>query len=559
MGHRRAGVRRPRRRPDPFGAPRLVLAELGRPHAGRAGFGHRRPADRGRGHRRPAARLADRHVDERPAAQRRPDRDLPVPDPDADDRPARDRPHRGEGGPGGAQVRPRGAPAARRIGGRSGSSGSTTSRTTGPSPTSSAGCPRTPRRCSPPPSPAPPATWTRSPPAPASATSAWCGTSARASAGASSAAVDPDRVRRRRARRPGPAGRRGARDRPPARLRGGALPAGRGRSRGRGPRSSCWPRRRPVAHRVAVDLPGDVRDALGRDRLRPARVGGVPDRRDLAAPWDDLYAIACPKRSFAIALNQASIVRGTESVRQPGGSIMTFSPADLGRALLDKSDDEIVEHPPGRPGAGARLRASPTAWSRARRPAGRRVPPTASRAGRSCSRRCCAVPSRVFLAGDYLGTLYTESAITTGFAAAQEAVSLLATDRQRTPPDHRRHHQPRLTTTDSPVNPSKEIMTSIAQRRPGRPGHAVRRRLVRRCAPAAGAGRSHDRRRRPRRRRLRFDRRVQRPHLGRAAAGGRDRRRPDRRPGAGDRPDRVDQHRRGGRALPARAEPSGRP
>ena len=39
--------------------------------------------------------------------------------------------------------------------------------------------------------------------------------------------------------------------------------------------------------------------------------------------------------------------------------------------------------------------------------------------------------SRVFLAGDYLGTLYTESAITTGFSAAQEAVSLLATDRQR--------------------------------------------------------------------------------------------------------------------------------
>ena len=39
--------------------------------------------------------------------------------------------------------------------------------------------------------------------------------------------------------------------------------------------------------------------------------------------------------------------------------------------------------------------------------------------------------SRVFLAGDYLGTLYTESAITTGFSAAQEAVSLLATDRQQ--------------------------------------------------------------------------------------------------------------------------------
>ena len=37
---------------------------------------------------------------------------------------------------------------------------------------------------------------------------------------------------------------------------------------------------------------------------------------------------------------------------------------------------------------------------------------------------------RVFLAGDYLGTLYTESSITTGFSAAQDATSLLATEQQ---------------------------------------------------------------------------------------------------------------------------------
>jgi protoporphyrinogen/coproporphyrinogen III oxidase len=41
----------------------------------------------------------------------------------------------------------------------------------------------------------------------------------------------------------------------------------------------------------------------------------------------------------------------------------------------------------------------------------------------------------VFLAGDYLGTLYTESSITTGFSAAQDATSLLATEQQA-----RRHH-----------------------------------------------------------------------------------------------------------------------
>ncbi|MCZ9342603.1 amine oxidase, partial [Streptomyces sp. TRM76130] len=37
---------------------------------------------------------------------------------------------------------------------------------------------------------------------------------------------------------------------------------------------------------------------------------------------------------------------------------------------------------------------------------------------------------RVLLAGDYLGTLYTETAIQTGLSAAQEARSLLATDRR---------------------------------------------------------------------------------------------------------------------------------
>ncbi len=39
--------------------------------------------------------------------------------------------------------------------------------------------------------------------------------------------------------------------------------------------------------------------------------------------------------------------------------------------------------------------------------------------------------SRVLLAGDYLGTLYTETAISTGFSAAQEAISQLATERQQ--------------------------------------------------------------------------------------------------------------------------------
>lgn len=67
-------------------------------------------------------------------------------------------------------------------------------------------------------------------------------------------------------------------------------------------------------------------------------------RRGLRArPSPNIYPIAAPKRSFAIALNQASIVRGTESVRKPGGSFMTCSPASLGKALLEKSEEEVIK------------------------------------------------------------------------------------------------------------------------------------------------------------------------------------------------------------------------
>lgn len=185
-----------------------------------------------------------------------------------------------------------------------------------------------------------------------------------------------------------------------------------------------------VARRVAVDLPSDVRDALGAIVYGPHVSAAFLTDETGPRPWDDSYAIATPKRSFAIALNQASIVRGTESVRQPGGSIMTFSPARLGRALLDASDDEIVnthladlEQVLGSGFADSVVEGQAARWPEGSPycfPGRAKLQPTLLRSS-----------SRVFLAGDYLGTLYTESAITTGFAAAQEAVSLLATDRQR--------------------------------------------------------------------------------------------------------------------------------
>lgn len=187
-----------------------------------------------------------------------------------------------------------------------------------------------------------------------------------------------------------------------------------------------------VSHKVGVDLPEDLSAALGQIKYGPHVSTAFLTNETSTRPWDDIYAIAAPKRSFAIALNQASIVRGSESIRKPGGSFMTFSPASLGGALLDKSDDEVIQthladldQVLGHGFADSVVEAQTDRW---------RVASPYSFPGRAkIQSTLMRGTNRVFLAGDYLGTLYTESSITTGFSAAQEAASVLATNRQTSP------------------------------------------------------------------------------------------------------------------------------
>lgn len=98
-----------------------------------------------------------------------------------------------------------------------------------------------------------------------------------------------------------------------------------------------------VSHRIGINLPEDLRTALSKIHYGPHVSTAFLTNETSRKWWDDVYAITCPKRSFAIATNQASIVRGKESERQPGGSWMVFSPAKLGYNLLDKSDEEVAE------------------------------------------------------------------------------------------------------------------------------------------------------------------------------------------------------------------------
>lgn len=183
-----------------------------------------------------------------------------------------------------------------------------------------------------------------------------------------------------------------------------------------------------VTHRVAVDLPADLRDALGRIKYGPYVSAAFLTGEQSSRPWDGAYGIATPKRSFNVALNMGNLVRGSELERQRGGSLMVFSPASLADRLLDKSDEEIREIylsdlDEVLPGfAGLVEEAHIQRW-----PVG--APYCFPGRGRLQS-TLTRPTERIFLAGDYLGTLYTETAITSAFTAAQRAATTLSTERQ---------------------------------------------------------------------------------------------------------------------------------
>lgn len=183
-----------------------------------------------------------------------------------------------------------------------------------------------------------------------------------------------------------------------------------------------------ITQKVAVNLRPELRDALGQIKYGPHVAGAFLTNEQQPMPYDGTYGIATPNRSFTVALNQGNLTRGRESTRQPGGSMMTFSPASLGYKLWDLPEKEIVDIYlndldqifPGFADIVTDARVekfefgSPFCF-----PGRHKLQPELTR------------PSeRVFLAGDFLGTFYTDTAVSSGFTAAQGAASVLATARQ---------------------------------------------------------------------------------------------------------------------------------
>jgi oxygen-dependent protoporphyrinogen oxidase len=175
----------------------------------------------------------------------------------------------------------------------------------------------------------------------------------------------------------------------------------------------------PVTRRIIVDLPGDTAEALDGIRYGPYVVGAFLTSEQGPVPWDRVYALATPKRSFSMLFNTANVLRAVDPQRRPGGSLMVYAAADLARELGRLDDDTVAARFRGDLRELYPSLADLVVETKIKRwPIGLPYPTV----GRGRLQAALTKPlGRIHLAGDYLGSSYTETAAGTGDAAAAAA------------------------------------------------------------------------------------------------------------------------------------------
>jgi oxygen-dependent protoporphyrinogen oxidase len=172
-----------------------------------------------------------------------------------------------------------------------------------------------------------------------------------------------------------------------------------------------------AARELLEGIPAETAAALGRVAYGPYVVGALLTDEPGPMPYDGIYAVATPKTSFNMLFNTANVTRGP-GPRAPGGTLMVYSAASLADALADRDDEEVT-----RIYADDVARIFPAVSGHIREVRIRRwlqgLPHP--RPGRHLLQPALERPlGNVFLAGDYLGTTYVETAVSTGTAAAHE-------------------------------------------------------------------------------------------------------------------------------------------
>ena len=172
-----------------------------------------------------------------------------------------------------------------------------------------------------------------------------------------------------------------------------------------------------VTRELVADLPPDTAAALAAIPYGPYVVGAFLTRERGAMPWDRIYALATPKRSFSMLFNIANVLRRPGTQRSAGGSLMVYAAASFARRLDGLDDAHVRDRfladlydlfPELREQVEE---AVIHRWER-----GLPFP----RVGRSGLQAALTRPlGPVHLAGDYLGSWYTETAVQTALAAAE--------------------------------------------------------------------------------------------------------------------------------------------
>jgi protoporphyrinogen/coproporphyrinogen III oxidase len=172
-----------------------------------------------------------------------------------------------------------------------------------------------------------------------------------------------------------------------------------------------------VTRAIVVGLPEDTRAALDAIPYGPYVAGAFATNERERMPWDEIYALATPGRSFSMLFNTANVVRNERGPRQPGGSLMVYAAAQRARELAAQDDEQVAArfladvhdlYPEAR-GIVEEVRVK--RWER-----GLPYP----RPGRSLLQPALTRSlAPIQLAGDYLGTWYTETAVQTGLRAAR--------------------------------------------------------------------------------------------------------------------------------------------
>ena len=97
-----------------------------------------------------------------------------------------------------------------------------------------------------------------------------------------------------------------------------------------------------VTREIVRGLPRETADALDAVRYGPYIVGAFLTGETGPMPWDRLYALATPTRSFSMLFNTANVLRGSPR-RGDGGSLMVYAAANGARALAEKDDAQVQQ------------------------------------------------------------------------------------------------------------------------------------------------------------------------------------------------------------------------